>query len=275
MDLSVDLIAATVQIEQARSDGTRTVGTGFLINQPQLDGRPRTVLVTAAHVLERMPNTQARIGYRIQSEGSWKYDPQPLDIRNEAGSPLWSRHPDRDVAVITVIVPPAFAKAAIPLAWLASDDTFDKARLAPGEELLALGFPEGLSANPAGFPILRAGRLASYPVTPIKDYPTFLMDFSVFPGNSGGPVFLELASPARSRIKGKAPGGAFVAGILTQEVEVKGEHLGIGVVTHARFVREAVEALDHPLAVSPQSPVEDGALTVDASGSASDQNTIP
>ena len=30
-DLSVELIHATVQLEQALGDGTRTVGTGFLI----------------------------------------------------------------------------------------------------------------------------------------------------------------------------------------------------------------------------------------------------
>src|SRR5690606_30264818 len=105
------------------------------------------------------------------------------------------------------------------------------------------GFPRGLSANSAGFPILRAGRVASYPLAPSSAFPTFLMDFSVFPGNSGGPVFM--AQAARQR-----PGGAqaeevqFIAGILTQQVELSGERLEIGIVTHARYVREAVAMLD-------------------------------
>ncbi len=61
-DLSVDLIKATVQLEQPLGDGTRTVGTGFLINAPTPDGKPRTVLVTAGHVLDRMPIATAKIG---------------------------------------------------------------------------------------------------------------------------------------------------------------------------------------------------------------------
>mgnify|MGYP001329943876 CR=1 FL=1 len=243
-DLSVDLIKATVQLEQPLGDGTRTVGTGFLIDAPTADGKPRTVLVTAAHVLDRMPSVTARIGYRVQgADGAWRYDPQALTIRDDARAPKWTRHPTRDVAAIVIKAPEEFARAAIPLSWLAEDDTFNKYSLGPGDEMMALGFPRGLSANQAGFPILRSGRVASYPLAPSTVFPTFLLDFSVFPGNSGGPVFM--AEGARRR-----PGAAeaqevqFIAGILTQQVELAGERLEIGIVTHARFVREAVALID-------------------------------
>src|SRR5690606_40233885 len=62
------------------------------------------------------------------------------------------------------------------------------------------------------------------------------MDFVVFPGNSGGPVFMP---PDPSQ-----PDRPFVAGVLTQQVELNSEHLGIGVVTHAAYVREAIALLD-------------------------------
>ena len=55
MDLAVEIIHATVQLEQALGDGTRTVGTGFLISAPGEDGPPRTVLITANHVFQKMP----------------------------------------------------------------------------------------------------------------------------------------------------------------------------------------------------------------------------
>ena len=242
-DLSVDLIQATVQLEQPLGDGSRTVGTGFLIEDPTPDGRPRTILVTAAHVFDKMPSVSAKIGYRIQSaDGVWRYDPHTLKIR-DGDHPLWVKHPTRDIAAIVVEAPPEFAKAAIPLAWLAQDDTFNKYGLGPGDEMMALGFPRGLSANPAGFPILRSGRVASYPLAPASVFPTFLMDFSVFPGNSGGPVFM--AQGARRR-----PGSTesqevqFVAGMLTQQVELSGERLEIGIVTHAKYIRETVAQID-------------------------------
>lgn len=76
MDLAVELIHATVQLEQPLGDGTRTVGTGFLISTPGPDGAPRTILITANHVLQKMPGASARIGYRVSNaDGSWSYSP--------------------------------------------------------------------------------------------------------------------------------------------------------------------------------------------------------
>lgn len=243
VDLSVDLIKATVQLEQPLGDGSRTIGTGFLISDPTPDGKARTILVTAAHVLEKMPAMTARIGYRVQgSDSIWRYDPAALKIR-DGDHPLWVKHPTRDVAAMVVEAPEAFVKAAIPLSYLAKDDTFSAVNLGPGDEMMALGFPRGLSANPAGFPILRSGRVASYPLAPATSFPTFLMDFSVFPGNSGGPVFM--AEGARRRPgSGESQEVQFVAGLLTQQVELSGERLEIGIVTHAKFIRETLALLD-------------------------------
>ena len=240
--MSVDLISATVQVEQPLSDGTRTVATGFLISDPGPNGAPRVVLVTADHVFEHMPGDKATIGYRVQgADGAWRYAPQKLTIRRD-GKALWAHHGSRDVAAIVIQAPPAFAKAAIPLNWLATDDTFDKYQLGPGDEMMTLGFPQGLSSNAAGFPILRAGRVASYPLGPSAAFPTFLLDFQVFPGNSGGPVYLT------DKLHPRLGGGAapVVAGMLTQEVQQDKASLGIGIVTQARFIRETVALLDGP-----------------------------
>lgn len=255
-DLPLQLIHATVQLEQPLADGMRTVGTGFLIDAPTPDGQPRTVLVTAGHVFEKMPNAQARIGYRVANpDGSWTYSPQTFTIRDSAGHRLWKKHPTRDVAAISITAPPEFAKAAIPQDWLAGDDTFSKYRVTAGDELMALGFPRGLAANQAGFPILRSGRIASYPVAPANIYPTFLLDFSVFPGNSGGPVFMN--GPARSGV-GESQ---FVAGLLTQQVELNDERLEIGIVTQAKYIRETIAMLDGiepPAAAARDEGVEEG-----------------
>ncbi|QYF87943.1 serine protease [Brevundimonas sp. PAMC22021] len=241
--LTLGLIDATVQIDQPNGEGTRTVGTAFLVNAPAPGGQPRTVLVTAGHVLDRMQGQEARLGWRVETTGgTWRFNPQPLAIRDENDRPLWRRHPDRDVAVMAIQAPDAFARAAIPLAWLAGPEAFDEAQVGPGDEMLTLGFPHGLSANRAGFPILRTGRIASWPLTPITAFPTFLLDFAVFPGNSGGPVFWTPA--ARKTASDQAPEHPYVAGILTQEVRVGDERLGIGVVAHAEDIRAAIALLD-------------------------------
>ena len=246
LDLSTELIQATVQLEQPLGNGTRTVGTGFLISAPTPDGNPRTILVTANHVFAKMPGANARIGYRIaNADGSWSYSPQPLRIRDPAGHELWTHHPSRDVAAISITAPPEFAKAAIPEDYLAADDTFTKYQVDAGDEMMALGFPRGLAANQAGFPILRTGHIASYPIAPAKIFPTFLLDFAVFPGNSGGPVFMSEQSHRRAGDDPAQPGHQveFIAGLLTQQVELNSERLDIGIVTHAKYIRETIERI--------------------------------
>jgi S1-C subfamily serine protease len=236
MDLASHLMAATVEVEQPLADGRHMIGTGFLVNDPTPDGRARTVLITAGHVLEKMPGAQAHIGYRVQGkDGGWRYDPQPIAIR-AAGAPLWTKNPTSDVAVMVVKAPPEFANAAIPMAWLADGAGFAQAGLGPGDEMMVLGYPQGLSANSAGFPILRSGRIAS-PIDAPAASRTFLLDFRVFPGNSGGPVFAVGTGPT-----------PIVAGILTQQVELNSERLEIGIVTEAPFIREALMRLDLPKA---------------------------
>jgi plastocyanin len=228
IDMSVEMIHATVQLDQPLGDGTRTVGTGFLINAPTADGKPRIVLVTATHVLDNMPGKEMRIGYRVQSkDGQWSYEPQKITIRAGVKT-LWTSDPGHDVSAIVVSAPEEFAKAAIPIAWLGQGENLEQHSVGPGDEMMA---------NAAGFPILRSGRVASYPLTPSKAFPTFLLDFSVYPGNSGGPVFVKQTKPDGSS-------DVFITGMLTQQVELTGKPLEIGVVTQAGFIRETVGLLD-------------------------------
>ena len=183
------------------------------------------------------------VGWRSEMPGGgWRFAPDPLRIRDMAGDRLWTKHPERDIAVMEISAPPVFARAAIPLGWLASGEDLDSWQVGPGDELLTLGFPRGYSSNTAGFPILRTGRIASWPLTPVASFPVFLLDFPVFPGNSGGPVFW---TPAARKLPGTVqPDHPFIAGVLTSEVRPSDEPLGIGVVAHAGYVREAIALLD-------------------------------
>ncbi len=233
-DLSVQMINATVQIEHQRPDGGRRVSTGFLVQAPWPDGTPRTVLVTAAHALEPAEGAQVRIGWRFENpDASWRFGPQPAPLAVD-GRDLWVRHPERDIAVLEITAPPEFAAAAVPLAWLADETPMQALGAGPGQALMSLGYPRGLSANRAGFPILREVRVASWPLTPAAAFPTFLIDGFMFPGNSGGPVYVE-----------RGPlGHPLIVGVVTQQVDQEGQAMGVGVVTQAIFVRETIALLD-------------------------------
>ena len=247
------MINATVEIEQPRGDGISIFGTGFLINDPKPDGTARTVLITAGHVFDDMHGPSAKIGYRFQGQdGVWRYSPQLLVIRDGA-SQLWIRNPDQDIAAIAIEAPPEFAKAAIPLTWLASEAAFKQLDIRPGDEMFVLGFPEGKSANTKGFPIIRVGRVASYPVTPTKEFQNILLDFHVFRGNSGGPVFFT-PDLRRQSISGAAA-TPLVTGILTSQTIVGAESLDLGIVIQADYIRETLKLLDQaPTATSAAQP---------------------
>lgn len=233
-DQTVQMIEATVQVENTRPGGDRRISAGLLVQAPWPDGTPRTVLVTAAHAVDPSETPEIRIGWRFETgDGGWRFAPQPAPLEI-GGRDLWARHPERDIAVVEVVVPPEFADAAIPVSWLADERDLDVQGVGPGDQVFTLGYPRGLSANRAGFPILRTVRIASWPLSPIRAFPTFLVDGFLYPGNSGGPVFLE-----------NGPGGyPLVLGIVTQQVDQGAEPIGLGVVVHAAYVRETLAVMD-------------------------------
>ena len=250
MDLNMALMRATFKLDQRQEDGGTTVGTGWLVRLPGPDGRGRSArlaLVTAGHVLERMQLDHASIHWRrVDADGRWHREPAPVRIRDAAGAALWHRHINRDIAALPINPPTHAHDWAIGFDQLADDAALEAFDVQPGDEMLALGYPRGLSANEIGFPILRAGRVASYPLWPSADFPTFLMDFAVFAGNSGGPVYMS--DRARKRVGARDFHEAqFVAGLLAQQVVLTDERLEIGIVLHAAFIRQCLLGLEAKL----------------------------
>lgn len=244
MSEPIDMIHATVRLEQALGDGSSTVGTGFLIVDRGPDGLPRTILVTAEHVFARMPRDKVKVGFRhLGEDGTWRYAPASVRIRGANGAPLWTTHPVQDVAAISL--PSGATRAAVSRDRLATAEMLETLGIEPGDEMMVLGYPQGYAANDAGFPILRSGRVASFPFTPPSRYPTYLLDFTVFAGNSGGPVYVVRSVNGRPQVT--------ITGVLTQELKLNDNRLQIGNVTHAVHVVEAVSLMEGepPAEVSP------------------------
>lgn len=251
MEINSLLMRATFKIA-----GPESLGTVFIVGRP-VPGDEKMVffvLVTAAHVLRDIKGDEAVLFLRIRRGEDFLKLHHTVKVRHE-GKARWTEHPDADVAVMYVSVPSEVDIQAIPLSFLATDQALKKYEIHPGDALSCLGFPYGAEANEAGFPVLRSGEIASYPLTPTAKIKTFLFDFRVFGGNSGGPVYFVGSN--RTYGGGTMLGETiqFLAGLVSQEKILeeeiksltetrKAKHpLSLAVVVHAAMIREAIEIL--------------------------------
>jgi hypothetical protein len=136
----------------------------------------------------------------------------------------------------------------------ATDEILREAEIHAGDQLFALGYPFGAESNAEGFPILRSGAIASYPIVPTRRVKTFLFDFEIRRGNSGGPVYFYQQDRL---IGGRYPSRnfAFIMGIvsneklITEEIrsmyQTTEEHhpINMAVVIHASLIKETLELL--------------------------------
>ena len=181
-DLNTIMMEATCKIA-----GPGSLGTGFVIGTPDKNNPPKSfyTLVTADHVLRAVKGDIVKLTFRQkQKDETWKRLEVPVQIRSKKEE-LWQRHPKMDVAAMFIRLPKNVVTTLLTTDFLIDDSKLKEYEIHPGLELLSLGYPFGAEANAYGFPILRSGRIASYPLTPTKDTKSFLFDFTVFPGNRG------------------------------------------------------------------------------------------
>jgi len=258
--LAPRLMNSTFRIEGTNAEGKTATGTCFILTRPMRYNTNAgwNVLVTATHVLSDMAGDEARLFLRLaQSNGTYSKLETKIRIR-DGGKPLWYRHPEVDVAAMILPLPQEFIGQHdwLPESLLAGDDRFREREITAGDELMCLGYPLGLESNPAGFPILRSGRIASFPVTPSTVAKSFLFDIPVYGGNSGGPVFFDFR---KRQIPGDESSNwvdaVGIAGVISQDVsqvlKVEGyfetitrrDPLGLAVVIPAEFIKQAVDQL--------------------------------
>lgn len=254
-DLNTIMMEATCKIQ-----GPNSMGTGFIIGKPDTNntGKAYYTLVTADHVLSNIQGETVVLTLRQYREtNEWIRTEVPIRIRQGVTN-LWTKHPDADVAGIFVRLPTNTVRTLLTTAELITDEKLTEYEIYPGMELMCLGYPFGAEANSLGFPILRSGRIASYPLTPTKTTKTFLFDFTVFRGNSGGPVYFMEKDPAYGGVRRMGTAIYGIIGLVVEERNIterlqdlyekreKTTPLQIGSVVHASFIKELAESMGYP-----------------------------
>ncbi len=173
-----------------------TFGTAFIVVHlwGAKDTTGLAILVSARHVFDDFVGDSASLILRKKNGEYYERSPYKIRIR-EGKKNLYCTHPTEDVAALPLSLPIWAMPCGIPEKYIANKISDKKNGFEVGLKVNSLGFPNGHESNSAGFPILRTGIIASYPLMPIDSNRTFIVDMSIFPGNSGGPVFYSLNNP--------------------------------------------------------------------------------
>lgn len=246
-DINTTLMNSTFEIGGSGAEPGETVtGTAFVMGKPIKENPQHAyyVLITAAHVLNQISGDEAKILLRrVDDQGGYSKYFYPLPIRKN-GVNLYVTNPNADVAALYVRLPKDIPPI-LPTRLLADDSVLEQLQIHPGDELLCLGFPLRIDFN--GFPILRTGTLASYPLTPTKLVKRYLFTFHIFPGNSGGPVYFYFSNRVYN-------GGTHIGisqgviGLVSEQVnsilpEYKDDALDVAIVVPSTYILETIAQL--------------------------------
>ena len=257
MNINTAMMEATCKVV-----GPGSTGTGVIMGTPDTANSSLMyyTLVTAHHVLDGVQGDRVVLVLRkVIDRTQQKYQriEVPIQIRTN-GVAAWAKHPDVDLAAAFISLPEGATPTVIPTSLLLTDERIREFELSPGTELLCLGYPFGAEGSDVGFAILRSGKIASYPLLPTSVTKTFLFDFTVFPGNSGGPVYLYQTNPVYG-------GGTHIGSIqglvgivtrernITQKIEQLYEKretvtpLALGEVIHASFIKDLISKMPLPV----------------------------
>lgn len=252
-ELNTLLMHATFLITgpAAAQPGSMSFGTVFVMGMPYKDNSKTAhiVLMTAAHVLDGISGDNATLQLRRKDgDGTYTTFWYEFPIR-KAGQALYVKHPTADVAAMYANLPDVVPMTGLLPDSLVTDKGLEDVEVHPGDEAFILGFPAAAS-TPGGFPILRVGHVASYPLTPMKLVKQWAFDAHILNGNSGGPVYFSYVNRV---FKGQLHLGVGqgVLGLVTQDVrsllpEFANRDLNYAVVVPAQFIRETMNMLPPP-----------------------------
>ncbi|MDF1842822.1 MAG: trypsin-like peptidase domain-containing protein [Rubripirellula sp.] len=224
-------------------DNESSTATGTVICVDSDAANRQCVVLTADHVLSKMRGDGCTLVSRTAVAAGFQREEIRIPIRSE-GRMLWKKHPHFDLAVLPL--PKSVTINSLPLTSLATAAQMTDVH--PGDNVRIAVFPERSEANGAGFPLLRHGSLASFPLIPVHPHPRFLIDTTSWSGDSGGPVMHHSLRSAED--------GPLIIGVVTgmrsitdttkesRFVERRTHYpLGITEALHATFAREIIDQL--------------------------------
>lgn len=266
--LAEKLLFTTVRIDTKTKNGKVGSGTGFVFVH-EFGQHHVPVIVSNKHVVESC--AMGSITFTLKENGKPKIGHGfRLDINDFSGA--WFGHPNPSIDVAVIPLAPleehlrnlgteVFYQAITP-EIVPPDAEIEK--LDALEELVFIGYPNGIWDKKNLLPVMRTGTTATPLIIDFEGEPKFLMDASVFPGSSGSPVFLYNQGMYYSKTGTTAIGTRLmflgvVAGVFirndindivsipiptqNRSVAISREMIDLGIVYKAKTVLETIDHL--------------------------------
>lgn len=196
LTISEQLTHSTVRIECLLSDGSVGTGTGFFFKCLEENDRHVPVIATNKHVIANA--REGRFHLTLRDESGEPLVGQHVNIGLDGFEQRWIPHPDPNVDLCVMPINPLLHEAdAAGHRFFCV--TLDKALIPSQEELqdlgaledvIMIGYPNGIWDPANNMPIIRRGVTATHPNLDYEGRREFMIDAACFPGSSGSPVFL-------------------------------------------------------------------------------------
>lgn len=197
-DLSIleQLCFCTTRIETEDATGNKYSGTGFFYNL-SIDDKYVPLIITNKHVVSNMAKGMFRFT-KANAQGEPEYTDHFTITYDTNFENMWILHPDTNVDLCALPINPlleAARRMGNNLFYRTLDNdlipTNDYLKsLDAIEDIIMIGYPNGLWDSVNNMPIIRRGTTATIVSLDYEGKKEFLIDAACFPGSSGSPVLL-------------------------------------------------------------------------------------
>lgn len=198
LSASEQITYSTVRIECEYNDGTSGTGTGFFFQflKDETTGSHVPVVITNKHVINQ--STKGRLIFTKANSNNEPLDTQHFQVYFDNFETFWRKHPDIDVDLCAMPIAPFLTEAnkrGEKLFYISLDKSLiptcqQLSDFSALEEILMVGYPNGIWDNVNNKPILRKGVTATHPNFDYCGKKEIMIDAACFPGSSGSPVFI-------------------------------------------------------------------------------------
>lgn len=230
-----DLLQA-VRIEVITEEGKHRYGTGFphsfcdkRLDEGAMWGIP--AIVTNRHVIE--DGSEGSLFFNKRDSNNHCIFGEKIEVRFQRRD--WIDHPNENIDLSVLPLLPRLNHTSLRMenlfikyynALIPNDQTWKM--FSPIEEIVTIGYPNGIWDEFNGIPITRKGITATHPKLDYKQQAAFWVDVTIYPGMSGSPVLIHSYGTEYYQKGGMSHGAkTYFLGILSKMTVYNKSKLGI------------------------------------------------